>query len=142
MVRRRKGHPRERMDTRRGLEKIMTRNLASALAFAATVAAAIVAAVLVSGTALAYDTQTASNADNPTAIAGYNAMRLDQVPADELKQGYLMCERAIAQTLPDVATFAACSSVYEELRGRVFGGDTDALISWLRQAWPAGAESR
>jgi hypothetical protein len=118
----------------------MARNSVSALAFAASVAAAILAAILVSSSALADGisrVETPRHAQTPSAQEAPAPFRLGEISADDLKQGYLLCERAL-----DSETFTACSVVYQELLRRVFGGNLNAMLAWLREAWHASAEFR
>jgi hypothetical protein len=116
----------------------MTRNSASTLAFAASVAAAILAAVLVTSSAFAdgiASVESSMHAVTPSAEAAPNPSRQNQISADDLKKGYLLCERAL-----DFESFLACSAVYEELLKRVFGGNLNEMIAWLREAWYASAD--
>jgi hypothetical protein len=118
----------------------MSRDFVSALAFTAVVVAASVAAVLVSRNALADEIATGSDAGIPAATAGATRSRLGPLTVDDLKHDYLMCERAVTQAGLDLATLAACSALYEELYGRVFGGDLEAFTAWLRGAWSENAD--
>jgi hypothetical protein len=115
-------------------EKDMSPRAASIITFAATVTAATVGAAIISGSAIAEDVGTIQPPVTAAAVQGLSA------PASgRLKQFYVTCERAA--TRPDFAMPDVCAALYEELRVRVFGGDTDALLAWFREAWLEGQET-
>ena len=53
-----------------------------------------------------------------------------QMPLPELKTTYLECERAARAGALETAAVMHCSTVYEELKQRAFGGDAEALFAW------------
>ena len=50
----------------------------------------------------------------------------------ELKHYFRVCDQNSSKLMLDDADGASCSFVYEELKRRVFGGDTRALFDWWR----------
>ncbi len=110
-------------------------------AIATAVAAATLVAATVSSSAFAEETKAAEMPLTASKPADETS-RLRLMPADALKSGYLICERVISQVMVDSTTLIECNSVFEELRGRVFGGDLDAFTAWLRAAWNGSAPSR
>ena len=112
----------------------MSQLIPSVIRLATTVAAA---SVIVSSNAFADDITAANtpfNAHAQTTAARPDSLHVQEMPADALKREYLTCERAAMQSRLDLATAAACSVLYEEVRERVFGGSFDALIAWWRTA--------
>jgi hypothetical protein len=75
----------------------------------------------------------------PNALA---AKPLDGATADELKAAYLHCDRLARTEEFDGAAAAACSVVYEALKARVFGGDTERVIAWMQQQRAAAGDAR
>jgi len=59
-----------------------------------------------------------------------------QMPLPELKTTYLECERAARAGALETAAVMNCSTVYEELKQRAFGGDAEALFAWVRDQLP------
>ena len=51
----------------------------------------------------------------------------------ELKHFFRVCEKNATTLMLDDADGANCSIVYEELKRRVFGGDSGALFDWWRK---------
>jgi len=62
--------------------------------------------------------------------------------AEELKQVFLECERQASAGLIDLAGASQCSSGFEELKHRVFGGDFSRLLAWWQAQRAAAAPSR
>ncbi|MEY3202095.1 MAG: hypothetical protein RIR70_1645 [Pseudomonadota bacterium] len=50
----------------------------------------------------------------------------------ELKHYFRVCDRNASELMLDDADGANCSVVYEELKRRVFNGDSRALLEWWR----------
>src|SRR5438309_920563 len=53
-------------------------------------------------------------------------------PIDALKRLYLVCERASTNGTLSASGVAYCSSVYEELKRRAFGGNFEKLSTWVK----------
>jgi len=51
----------------------------------------------------------------------------------ELKQYFRSCDQTSSTIMLDDADGANCSLVYEELKRRVFGGDSRALLEWWQR---------
>lgn len=51
----------------------------------------------------------------------------------ELMHYFRVCEKNATALMLDDADGANCSFVYEELKRRVFGGDSGALFDWWRK---------
>lgn len=83
----------------------------------------------------------------PAAPAGPRdaAAALDRATPAQLKAAYLECDRLASSEMVDSATADHCSSVYEALKARVFGGDFQRLLAWWavqpRAATPLAARS-
>ncbi|HSF63938.1 MAG TPA: hypothetical protein VLA78_06105 [Paracoccaceae bacterium] len=64
------------------------------------------------------------------------------MPVEALKRAYLDCEQAALDERLASGDAATCSSIYEALKSRAFGGDSEALRFWyqgaLRRAIPTG----
>ena len=67
-----------------------------------------------------------------TALAQADASNLELISVDELKRGYLDCDRTATQQLMAPASAVVCSHVGEALKKRVFDGDFDRLLAWWR----------
>jgi hypothetical protein len=50
----------------------------------------------------------------------------------QLKSVFMQCDRLSRTTVLDFGTAAQCSVVYEELKQRVFEGDSERLLAWWR----------
>ncbi len=50
----------------------------------------------------------------------------------ELKHYFRVCDKGASTLMLDDADGANCSMVYEELKRRVFSGDSRALFDWWR----------
>lgn len=114
----------------------MTRQTASMITFACTIAAAALAVAIMSSAAIAETVESPLGVEDPVLAA----TQLGSFAAGDLKHDYVVCERAAAaQTAVEMAVPALCAALYEELRARVFQGNSDALLAWFREAWYAGA---
>jgi hypothetical protein len=63
---------------------------------------------------------------------------------DRLKNRYLDCENAAVHRALNEDEIVRCTMIYEELKGRVFGGDFRRLKAWFdaeRDRRPAGLRS-
>ena len=68
----------------------------------------------------------------PLAMADDRRLLLDEVPVLELKRAYLWCERAAMAGQLKSGAAMECSTVYEDLKWRVFDGDIQELFAWSR----------
>ncbi|MCT7373560.1 hypothetical protein [Chelativorans salis] len=55
---------------------------------------------------------------------------LEEIPVGDLKQIYLYCEDAAIEGDLDTSEIMKCSTVYEDLKRRAFGGDFKLLKAW------------
>ena len=53
-------------------------------------------------------------------------------PVDALKRLYLVCDRAAMNGTLNAGGAAFCSTIYEDLKRRVFGGDFEKLTQWAK----------
>lgn len=109
----------------------MTRQTASMITFACTIAAAALAVAIMSSTAIAETVESPLGVEDPVLAATQSG----SFAAGNLKHDYVVCERAAAQTALEMAMPTVCAALYEELRTRVFQGSSDALLTWFREAW-------
>lgn len=65
--------------------------------------------------------------------------RIASMPIEELKGAYLGCEQAATGSRLTGDDVMYCSLVYEELKGRAFGGEFRRIRAWFdRQKRPLG----
>ena len=77
-----------------------------------------------------------------SVAAGGNAVdsvSVDRLSHDQLRATYLRCSSEAVERKPARADVVYCSTVYEALKQRVFGGDFEALIAWLNPGRPGPA---
>lgn len=67
----------------------------------------------------------------PAAAEG--GLSLEAMPLPRLEERYHACDDLIAHELPTPDEFEQCSLVYETLKKRRFGGNTERFAQWLRQ---------
>lgn len=67
--------------------------------------------------------------------------RLDRLTADAVKTLYLACSDAAAERRIGGGEVAYCSTVYDVLLNRHFGGNFDTLLAWSRQQTHAMSET-
>lgn len=111
---------------------------------AAACAVAIAAVAFDAGAAASRAKSAASAPSSAPARLAPNPLTqpLGGATAEELKAAYRHCD-GLAQTEDfDDAAAAACSVVYEELKARVFRGDTERVIAWMQQQREANDAGR
>ncbi|HUG22015.1 hypothetical protein [Piscinibacter sp.] len=67
------------------------------------------------------------------AAPGAQTVAATELPLAELEKSYWVCDHATTTAVLDGGTAAICSSLYEALKQRKFGGDFEALLAWWRQ---------
>ena len=67
------------------------------------------------------------------ASAVEGGLSLEAMPLPGLEERYHACDDLIAYELPTPDEFQQCSLVYETLKKRRFGGNTERFAQWLRQ---------
>ncbi len=67
----------------------------------------------------------------PTAAEG--GPSLEAMPLPRLEERYHACDDLIAYELPTPDEFQRCLLVYQTLKKRQFGGNTERFAHWLRQ---------
>lgn len=65
------------------------------------------------------------------AFALADEARPEELTADALKRAYLECERRALLGHLSTGEIAGCSTIYEELKQRVFNGDWTKVRQWL-----------
>jgi len=106
----------------------MERNLAAILALAGTAAISVTLAAMAPGDAYADDNCVDSTQAqySPLPAAGIGAS------VEDLMSLYLQCDRAALAGRLTQSDAMLCSSVYEALKHRAFGGDFEKLLVWSR----------
>lgn len=76
----------------------------------------------------------AAGADDLPPWDGLNQSRahFERLPERDLERLFLRCDRESSQRLLDFDEAALCSTGFEALKKRKFGGNFDAMLTWWR----------
>ena len=75
----------------------------------------------------------AASAMGWSAASSAQTLAATELPLAALEKSFWVCDHAATTRRLDSGTAATCSSLYEALKQRKFGGDFKALLAWWQQ---------